>query len=96
MCLVLDDSVIERSRSKKVELLSYVFNHVIGKTVKGFNMLALGWTDGYSYIPAGFNMMASTDDQKRLTEVNSSVDRRSNGSKNRRDAVLKNQMLRSR
>ena len=41
-CLVLDDSVIARERSKKVELLSYVFNHVIGKTVKGFNLLTLG------------------------------------------------------
>lgn len=89
MCLVLDDSVIERSRSKKVELLSYVFNHVIGKTVKGFNMLALGWTDGYSYIPVGFNMMASADAKKRLAEANSSIDKRSNGSKNRKDAVLK-------
>ena len=30
-CLVLDDSVIARERSKKVALLSYVFNHVICK-----------------------------------------------------------------
>lgn len=89
MCLVLDDSVIERSRSKKVELLSYVFNHVIGKTVRGFNLLALGWTDGYSYIPVGFNMMASADAKKRITEANSSIDKRSNGNKNRKDAVLK-------
>ena len=46
--LVLDHSVIPRERSKKVELLSRVYDHVIHKTVKGFNMLALGWTDGYS------------------------------------------------
>lgn len=89
MCLVLDDSVIERSRSTKVELLSYVFNHVIRKTVKGFNMLALGWTDGYSYVPVGFNMMASADPKKRLVQADESVDKRSNGSKSRRDAVLK-------
>lgn len=33
--LVLDDSVIERSRSKAVELLAFVFDHVIGKSVRG-------------------------------------------------------------
>ncbi len=56
--LVLDDSVIPRERSKQVELLSRVYDHVIGKTVKGFNMLTLGWTDNYSFVPVAFNMMA--------------------------------------
>ena len=88
MCLALDDSVIPRERSKKVELLSYVYNHVIGKTVKGFNMLALSWTDGYSNIPVGFNMMASADSKKRITEANASIDKRSNGYKSRQNAML--------
>ena len=52
-------------------------------------MLALGWTDGYSYVPVGFNMMASADPKKRLVQADGSVDKRSNGSKSRRDAVLK-------
>lgn len=88
MCLVLDDSVVPRERSKKVELLSYVFNHVIGKTVKGFNMLTVGWTDGFSFIPVGFNMMASAKAEKRVVEANSSIDKRSNGFKSRRNAVI--------
>ena len=87
-CFVLDDSVIPRERSKKVELLSYVYNHVIGRTVKGFNLLALGWTDGYSYIPVGFNMMASAKAEKRLNEIKENIDKRSNGYKARRDAIL--------
>lgn len=88
ICLVLDDSVIARERSKKVELLSYVFNHVIGKTVKGFNLLTLGWTDGYSFIPVGFNMMASAKESKRIAPANASIDKRSNGGKARKNAVL--------
>jgi len=88
MCLVLDDSVVPRERSKKVELLSYVFNHVIGKTVKGFNMLTVGWTDGFSFIPVGFNMMASAKSEKRVVEANSSIDKQSNGFKSRRNAVI--------
>lgn len=41
-CLVVDDTMIERCRGKKVELLSRQFNHVIGETVKAFIDLALG------------------------------------------------------
>lgn len=86
--LVLDDSVIPRERSKKVELLSHVYDHVIHKTVKGFNMLTLGWTDGYSFVPVGFNMMASADAGKRLMPASESIDRRNAGYKSRRDAIL--------
>lgn len=88
VALVLDDSVIPRKRSKKVELLSRVYDHVIGKTVKGFNMLTLGWTDGYSFVPVGFNMLASSDKNKRLSPATDSIDKRSNGYKNRQDAIL--------
>lgn len=88
MCLVLDDSVVTRERSKKVELLSFVFNHVIGKTVKGFNMLTVGWTDGFSFIPVGFNMMASANADKRIVESNDGIDKRSNGYKTRKDSMV--------
>lgn len=87
-CLVLDDSVIPRERSKKVELLSRVYDHVIHKTVKGFNMLTLGWTDGYSFVPVGFNMMASADAGKRVMPASDSIDKRKAGYKRRQDAVL--------
>ena len=33
--------------SKKVELLSRVFDHTGKKYLKGFRMLTLGWSDGY-------------------------------------------------
>lgn len=57
--LILDDSVIARNRSKKVELLANVYDHVSHKYVKGFTMLALGWSDGYSFVPVSFNMHSS-------------------------------------
>lgn len=86
--LVLDDSVIPRERSKKVELLSRVYDHVVHKTVKGFNMLTLGWTDGYSFVPVGFNMLASADAGKQLVPASGTVDKRKAGYKSRCDAVL--------
>lgn len=61
---------------------------MIGRTVKGFNFLTLGRTDGYSFIPVGFNMMASAKAEKRLNGIKGNIDKRSNGYKARRDAIL--------
>ncbi|MCR5402775.1 MAG: transposase, partial [Butyrivibrio sp.] len=94
-CFILDDSVISRSRAKMVELLSYIYDHVIGKTVKGFNLLLLGWTDGYSFIPILFNMMASSkpvlkeEERNARQKARESIDKRTNGYKARKDAKLK-------
>ncbi len=60
---VLDDSVINRNRSRSVELLAFIYDHVIGKSVRGFNLLALGWTDGFSFIPVAFNMLSSAKEE---------------------------------
>lgn len=86
--LVLDDSVIARSRSKAVELLASVFDHVIGKSVRGFNLLMLGWTDGFSFIPVAFNMLSSARQEKRFKEANPKIDRRTNGYKARVSATM--------
>ncbi len=88
-CLVLDDSVIERNRSRQVELLSWIYNHVTHRMVRGFNMLTLGWTDGYSFVPAAFNMMASADSGKHIMGAASGIDRRKSGYKRRREAVCR-------
>lgn len=88
-CFVLDDSVIPRGRSKKVELLSFVYDHVIHKTVRGFNLLLLGWTDGYSFLPVAFNMLASAKAEKRIVPVNTAIDKRTNGAKARKDAIMR-------
>lgn len=85
---VLDDSVIPRSRSKKAEMLSWVYDHVIHKTVRGFNLLCLGWTDGYSFIPVAFNMLASAKETRRISPIDGGIDRRTAGYKNRMEAVM--------
>lgn len=87
--LVIDDSVINRNRSKRVELLAFIFDHVTGRSVKGFNLLTVGWTDGYSFIPVAFNMLSSANPDKRLNGVKGSVDKRTNGYKNRVAATMR-------
>ena len=98
--LVIDDSVIGRKRSKSVELLALIFDHVIGKSVHGFNLLTIGWTDGFSFIPVAFNMLSSARQEKRFKEINSRIDKRTNGYKARMAAMMRKpdaalQMIRS-
>ncbi len=86
--LVLDDSVIKRSRSRKVELLARVYDHVEHKFQKGFTLLTLGWSDGYSFIPVGFNMLSSAAKSNRYQEISDGIDHRSNGYKARKESLM--------
>ena len=61
--LVLDDSVVKRNRSKSVELLARVYDHVEHRFQKGFTLLTLGWSDGYSFIPVSYTHLL-----KRIAE----------------------------
>ncbi len=54
---VIDDSPVARNRSKQAELLARVFDHSKQCYIRGFNMLTLGWTDGYSFVPVDFVML---------------------------------------
>ena len=86
--LVLDDSVIARNRSKKVELLARVYDHVEHKFKKGFTLLTLGWSDGYSFVPVGFNLLSSASKSNRYEEMSDNIDHRSNGYKTRKESLL--------
>lgn len=87
--LILDDSVIQRNRSKKVELLAKIYDHVTHRFQKGFTLLTLGWSDGYSFVPVDFNILSSANEDNRMQDVSTKVDKRTNGYKRRKEAVLK-------
>jgi hypothetical protein len=57
--IVIDDSPFSRNRSKKVELLTKVYDHVAHKFFMGFRMLAMGFTDGATFIPFAKQLMSS-------------------------------------
>lgn len=86
--MILDDSVIKRNRSKSVELLARVYDHVEHKCQRGFTMLTLGWSDGYSFIPTGFNMLSSANKCNRYNEISDTIDRRSNGYRIRKESMM--------
>ena len=76
--LIVDDSLFERSSSKKVELLAKVYDHA-KKTYKyGFRLLTLGWSDGNTFIPVN-GCLLSTENQKNRINEAILVDKRSAG-----------------
>lgn len=86
--LILDDSVIKRNRSKSVELLARIYDHVEHKCQKGFSLLTLGWSDGYSFIPVGFNLLSSAQKSNRYNEISETIDHRTNGYKIRKESMM--------
>ena len=54
--LIIDDSMFERNRSKKVELLTKIYDHAKHKYCFGFRMLTLGWSDGSTFLTIGANL----------------------------------------
>ena len=86
---VIDDSVYDRHRSKKVELLSWVFDHVLGKSVKGFKLLTLGWGDGVSFVPLDFILCAAAESKNLICGVAKEMDHHCCGYRRRQEAMRK-------
>jgi len=85
---IIDDSPLCRQRSKKVELLARVYDHVEKKFIRGFQLLTLAWSDGFSFVPLDFALMSSAKEENRYHEMREGIDKRSCGSKRRQEAVL--------
>ena len=87
--LIFDDSTYDRSRSKVVELLAWIYDHNSGRNLKGFKLLTLGWSDGNSFLPLDFVLCSSTKSDKRLQGITKELDKRSCGYKRRIEALAK-------
>ena len=86
--LVIDDSVFDRNRSKKVELLAKIYDHAKHVYLNGFRMLTLGWTDGNTFLPVNSVLLSSEKKGNRITEANQ-MDKRSVGYKRRKLSMTK-------
>lgn len=80
--LIIDDSLFERNRSKKVELLTKVYDHAKHRYKFGFRMLTLGWSDGSTFLPVNGILLSSENKENRINEANT-VDKRTVGYKRR-------------
>ena len=80
--LIIDDSMFERNRSKKVELLAKVYDHAKHAYKFGFRMLTLGWSDGNTFVPVNSILLSSENKKNRVNEAKT-VDKRTVGYKRR-------------
>lgn len=87
--LIFDDSTYDRSRSKVVELLAWIFDHNSGRSLKGFKLLTLGWSDGASFLPLDFILLSSAKAKKRVQDIKKELDKRTVGYKRRIEAITK-------
>ena len=86
--LVIDDSMFERNRSKKVELLAKVYDHAKHKYRFGFRMLTLGWSDGSTFLPVNSILLSTENKKNRINEA-TEVDKRTVGYKRRKLSMVK-------
>ncbi len=86
VALILDDTPYWRNRSKAVEMLSRCYDHSEKRYYNGFNMLNLGWSDGQTFMPVDFRMLASGKDENLLHGLNAAEDKRTIATKRRTDA----------
>jgi hypothetical protein len=87
--LIIDDSTYDRSRSKVVELLAWVHDHNRNRSLKGFKLLTLGWSDGVSFLPLDFTLCSSAKATKRIQGIKKELDKRCCGYKRRMEAMVK-------
>ena len=86
--LIVDDTMFERNSSKKVELLSKIYDHA-KKTYKyGFRLLTLGWSDGNTFLPVNSCLLSSENQKSRLNEAKD-LDKRTTGFERRKLAQTK-------
>lgn len=85
--LIFDDSMYERNRSKKVELLARCMDHssLTKRFYKGFRMLSMGWSDGFTFMPLDFALLSSKNSQ--INGISSDIDKRCSGYKRRLEAL---------
>ena len=85
---IIDDSLFDRSRSRKTELLAKVFDHCSMKFKCGYRMLTLGWFDGNSFVPVNHCLLSAADDKNLLCEA-ADFDGRSLAGKRRKQSRRK-------
>ena len=70
---IIDDSLFERSRSKKTEFLANVFDHCSMKYKKGYRMFTLGWSDGNSFVPVTYCLLLAAENKNLICPAKNSM-----------------------
>ena len=66
---IVDDTIFERNRSRNVELLAWKYDHAKHRTIRGFQLLTLNWSDGVTQIPVNYCLTSAAKADKRINEA---------------------------
>jgi len=72
-----------------VELLAWIYDHNSGRSLKGFKLMPLGWSDGVNFLPLVFVLCSSAKANKQVQGIKKELDKRTCGYKRRLEAVSK-------
>lgn len=86
--LIVDDTLYSRNRSKKVDMLTKVYDHNTKKYIKGFKLLTLAWSDGNTTIPFRYQPTVSTNEDMIINRIPEHLDKRSRSYKLRKSAQM--------
>ena len=84
---IVGESLFDRQRSRKVDFLSKVYDHVEHRYRWGFRWLVLGWSDGTTFLPIHFSLLGSRKAALRRQTAPSPIDGRTVGAKRRQEAL---------
>ena len=63
-CILADDSVLDKSRSEKIELVNWQYSGNVHGTIKRIGVLNFVWTDGDTFTPFDYRIYNPPEDGK--------------------------------
>ncbi len=86
LALIVDDTLMARSCSKKTELLAKVYDHDKHEFLTGYRGLTVGWSDGNTFLPVNFALMSTKKKENMLGNQPVTTDQRSIAGRRRTQA----------
>ena len=86
LALIVDDTLMARSCSKKTELLAKVYDHDKHEFLTGYRGLTIGWSDGNTFLPVNFALMSTKKKKNMIGSQPVTTDQRSIASRRRTQA----------
>ena len=86
--LIVDDTLYSRNSSKKVDMLTRVYDHNSNKYLKGFKLLTLAWSDGNTTIPLSYRHLVSTNKKMVINSLPEDMDKRTKSYRLRKSAQM--------
>ena len=86
LALIVDDTLMARSCSKKTELLAKVYDHDKHEFLTGYRGLTVGWSDGNTFLPVNFALMPTKKKENMIGNQPVTTDQRSIAGRRRTQA----------